>query len=200
VKQTLFDWFGTFWKVLVSPTPVTFRDEAQKAHGKFASAGLWLFLFSIYIAILINWAVVGTLTFTSIVAIVAMIPTAVILFAAVLNFFCSRLFHRKDHYDELLYVTVAVLLPIFIIFAPLAAFIAPPIFSLIGFILLLYQVAQLTVAVKTIVNIEYWQSFVTVVLAIMVGIVMGFIIFVMIFSTVSPQMPRLLTPTPTQPQ
>lgn len=186
MKETLFDWFGTFWKILISPTPSTFREEAQKAPGKFGSASVWLFLFSIYLAILINWALEGTLTLPNIVTIIVLIPLVVMLFAAVLNLLCRRMFNRKDHFDELLYIGVAVLVPIFVIFAPLAAFIAPQIFSLLGFILMLYQVAQLTIAVKTIVNIEYWQAFVTVFLSIMVGIVLGFIAFVLIVATVSP--------------
>lgn len=194
--KTLLDWFGTFWNILISPTPSTFRQEAQKAHGKIASAGVWLVLFAIYMAVMIDWAFDGTLTTPNIAIIVALLPTVVILFVVVLNILCYRIFGRKDHFTELLYISVAILVPIFVIFAPLAAFVAPQIFSLLGFILILYQVAQLTIGVKTITEIEYWQSFVIVFLSIIAGIVMGFIVFIMLISTVAPpERPRLPTPT-----
>jgi hypothetical protein len=187
MKETLLDWFGTFWKVLISPTPQTFLQEVKKAEGKFASALAWLVFYAIYMVAMASLAIRDLLSVPTLLTVVCLIPLTVILFTSVINFICQRIFHRKEYiYDQLLYITVSVLLPVFIIFAPISAFVDANIFKILIFILLFYQAAVLTVGVKTVANIAYWQAFVTVVFSIIAGIVISGILYILILSTVSP--------------
>ena len=48
MANTLKDWFGTFWRILVSPTPRTFTEEAEKAEDKFISAIGWTVFVAFY--------------------------------------------------------------------------------------------------------------------------------------------------------
>ena len=187
MKETLLDWLGTFWKVLITPTPQTFLREAKKADGKFGSAVIWLVLYAIYIYMLASFVSGGALGIPTLLTLVCLIPLAVVLFTAAMNFICQRMFRQKvDHYDALLYIIVAVLLPVSFIFTPLLTLASADIFKMLSFILLLYQVVLLVISVKTIVNIEYWQALVTVTLSIIVGIIIGAVLFILIVSTISP--------------
>lgn len=187
MKQTLFDWLGSFWKVLIAPTPQTFLEEAKKADGKFPSAVAWLVFYAIYFFLMSSLLTGKVLDIPTLLILIFLIPLPVILLVSVLNFICQRLLHRKKYiYDRLLYITVSILIPIFIIFVPLQIFIAPDVFPILGFILLLYPVALLTIAVKGIAEIEYWQAFVAIVFSIIAGIISGFIVYLFIVSTISP--------------
>lgn len=187
MKEILLDWLGTFLQVLIKPGPQTFLKEAKKADGKFASAIAWLFFYAIYIIVMASIALGSMLSIPTLLAIIFLIPLAVILFTSVINFICQRVFHRKEYiYDKLLYITVAILLPVFIIFTPILTLIPADVVRILSFVLLFYQVALLTVAVKTIAKIEYWQAFVTVVISIFAGIVIGVIIYILIVATLMP--------------
>lgn len=188
MKNTLIDWLGTFWKVLTAPTPQTFLMEAKKADGKFASAMGWLVFLGIYLyavaSIAVNRAPLSApilLTFT------LGIPLAVILATSTAYALCRRVFRRKEYlYDKMLYTVVAVLFSIFFTFSPLSIFIPESIFAFVSFILFFYLVALVTIAMKTIVNIEYWQALVIVFLSMVTAILSGIITIVLIQATVSP--------------
>jgi hypothetical protein len=187
MKETLLDWLGTFWKVLVSPTPQTFLQEAKKADGKFASALGWLVFYAVYMVVMASLAIHAMLSLPSLLTAIFLIPLAVILFTSVINFICRRVFRQKEYiYDKLLYITVAVLLPVFVIFAPISILIDANVFKVLIFILLFYQAALLTIGVKTIARIAYWQAFVTVVISIIAGIIIGGILYILIVATISP--------------
>ena len=193
MKQTLLDWFGTFWRVLVAPTPKTFLYEAKKADGKFASAVVWLVVYALCIFSVASIVAGGMLDIPALLTILFLIPLVVILFTSVLSFICKRIFHQKAYiYDKLLYLTVAILLPGFVMFVLISAFISPDVFKVLIFILLFYQVILLTIAVKGIVAIETWQAFVALVFAMTVGILIGAVLYILILATISP--PGLTTP------
>ena len=187
MKDTLIDWLGTFWKALTLPTPETFLAEAKKADGKFASAIGWLVFYAIYIYALASVAIThAPLSIPTLLAAVLLIPMAVLLFTSAAHFICQRLFRRKEYlYDKMFYLTVAILFPVFFIFALLSLFLPPNIFALVCFILLLYQAAQLTIAIKTIADIEYWQALVTVFLSIIAGIVACGLTLILIYATIT---------------
>jgi hypothetical protein len=191
LKDTLIDWLGTFGKVLTLPTPDTFLAEAKKANGKFASAVGWLVFYAVYIYVLASILIGKMLSIPALLMVVLVIPVVVILATTAMNFIFQRAFHRKEYlYDKILYITVAVLFPVFFILTFLSLFIPGPIFAILAFILLFYQVALLTIGMKTIADIEYWQALVTVLLSIIVGILAGAIVFLSISATIAP--PRLI--------
>ena len=183
----MIDWLGTFWKVLTNPTPDTFLAEAKKADGKFASAVGWLVFYAIYVYTLASIAFGRLLAPPTLLTVVLVVPLAVLLFTSAAHFICQRLFRKKEYaYDKLLYLTVSIFLPIFLIITPIFLFLAGWVLALLSFILLFYQVALLTIAIKTIANIEYWQALVTVFLSIVVSILAGVIVFLVISATLAP--------------
>jgi len=188
MKETLIDWLGTFWKVLTLPTPKTFLAEAKKADGKFVSAVGWLVFLAIYLYIMASIAVDRTPLSVSILMTLALgIPCAVILATSTAHAICRRVFRRKEYlYDKMLYIVVAILFPIFLIFSPLSIFIPGSVFAFLIFILLIYQVALLTIAITTIAGIEYWQGLVIVFLSLLVGILAFGTTFILIRATISP--------------
>src|SRR6187551_1250790 len=100
MKQTLIDWLGTFWQVIVSPTPKTFLKEAKKADGKFSSALGWLVACAIYLIIITSIAA-QSFSIPTMLTVLILLPLAVILFTSVLNFICQRAFRRKAYiYDQ----------------------------------------------------------------------------------------------------
>ncbi len=169
----LKDWLGTFWKVLVSPTPKTFLAEAEKGSDKFSSALAWLVFFAIYLyGVVTIWII--PLPVVAFVAAVLLIPLVVILFTSAMYFTCQRVFHRKEYlYDKLLYITVSILLPLQFIFAPASLFLPEKVSLFLIYVLVLYQIALLVVALKTIAKLEYWQAL----LAVFISVVAGILVF-----------------------
>lgn len=186
MKQTLLGWLESFWKVLIIPTPKTFRQEAQKADGKFASALGWLVFFAIGIIVAGSIIQQSMLNFQSMLTAIILLPLAIVFFTTVLNFICQRIFHCKAYiYDKLLYITVAIL-PAFILYLPFIGLMPADVFAISSFALFSYQVVLLIIAVKTIVQLELWQALVAVTFSIAAGILIGFVIFLLIVSTISP--------------
>lgn len=198
MKKNLFDWFGTFLDLLATPTPKTFREEAAKADGKFSSAVGWLVFYALYICVMASIAVGQVLPVLTMMTIVISIPMGVILFVSAMNFICQRVLHRKQYiYEKLLYLTVAILLPVFVVVAPISITVPASILRIIIFVGVLYQVGMLTIMLKSIANIAYWQAFVTVFVSLLAGIVLGFVIYILVVATISPPGYNVPTPTPT---
>ena len=193
MKETLLDWLGTFWRVLVAPTSQTFLKEAKKADGKFASAVFWLVFYALCIFGVASIVAGGMLSMPALLTILFLVPMVVIFFTSVLSFLFQRIFHQKAYiYDKLLYLTVGILLPGFVIFALISTFLSPDVFRVLIFLLFFYQVILLTITVKEIAAIEYWQAFVALVFAMTVGVLIGAAIYILILATISP--PGLTTP------
>ncbi|MGC1375491.1 MAG: hypothetical protein WA821_04675 [Anaerolineales bacterium] len=191
MKDTLIDWLGTFWKALTSPTPETFLAEAKKADGKFASAVGWMVFYGIYVYTLTSIAFGKLMAIPILLTVVLVAPLSTLLFSSAAYFICQRLFRKKEYvYDKLLYLTVSISLPIFLIITPIFLFSPGWVLALLSFILLFYQAAMLIIAIKTIADIEYWQALVGVFLSIVVGILAGVIAFLAISATITP--PRLI--------
>lgn len=170
MNATLQDWLGTFWKVLVSPTPRTFLAEAGKASDKFSSAVAWLVIFAIYTYI-VGLLGIAPLSVSALVADVLLVPLVVILFTSAMHFVYQRISGRKVYlYDKLLYLTVAILLPLQVVLLPVSLFAPDMIFLILIYALFLYQVALLVIALKTIAQIEYWRALVSVFAAIVAGV------------------------------
>src|SRR5258706_740296 len=180
----LKDWLGTFWKVLVSPTPQTFLTEAQKGSDKFSSALGWLIFFAIYLYALVTIGI-PPLPVAAFVTAVLLIPLVVILFTSAMHFTYQRVFHRKEYlYDNLLYITFSILLPLQFIFVPLALFLPEKVSLVLIYVLLLYQIALLVMALKAIAKLEYWQALFTVFISVIVGILVFFCTLPLIISAI----------------
>ncbi len=78
MKQTLLDWLGTFWRVLVAPTPKTFLQEAKKADGKFASAVVWLVVYALCVFGAASVVAGSVLDIPALLTILFLIPVVVI--------------------------------------------------------------------------------------------------------------------------
>jgi hypothetical protein len=161
--DSLRDWFTTFGLVVTKPLPQTYVKEAARAKGKFSSAVAWLVFYAI--AMILS-AAIATRAFSVIVLLIAVLlyPIVVLLFIFFTRLLCMRLFSRKkDYYDELLYLTVANLVPFIVL-----GFLSAPFPKLVGpffWIGLLYSLILTVIALKALTNLRYWQSAVTVLLA-----------------------------------
>src|SRR5512139_619325 len=103
-SQTIKDWLGTFWRILISPTPKTFVEEAGKSRNKFASAIGWAIFTAIYsygMTFLAGY-ISGR---TSFLLLVLILPLVVVLVPSAAHFMVVRIFHRKEYlYDRFLYI------------------------------------------------------------------------------------------------
>jgi hypothetical protein len=186
MKDTLSDWLETFWRVIISPTPTTFLAEAKKADGKFASAVGWLVFVAIYFYILAN-IVVAPLGLPALVAVAVVLPLAFVLLTSAMHFTYQRLAHRKEYlYDKMLYISVAVLIPLQFIFVHASLLLPERLTMILSYALLLYQTALLTVAIKHIADIKYWQALVSVFVSVIAGIAVAVITLLLIYSTITP--------------
>jgi hypothetical protein len=186
IRDTFSDWLETFWKVIVSPTPKTFLAEAKKADGKFASAVGWLVFFAVYFYILAN-IVIAPLGFSELITVAVALPLAFVLLTSAMHFTYQRLAHRKEYlYDKMLYMSVSILLPLQFIFVHAALLLPERLTVALSYALLLYQIALLTVAIKHIANIKYWQALVSVFISIVAGIAVALITLLLIYSTIVP--------------
>lgn len=187
MKQTLLDWLGTFWKVTISPTPQTFLKESNKADGKFPSALGWLVVCAVYLIVIASIAEKKLIDGSTLLAALFMIPLAVVLFATALNFIALRMSRQKAYiYDKLIYITVSIFLPGFVVFVPFSGLMSLEVFAITSFILFSYQIVLLVIAVKAIVILQLWQALVAVALSIVAGIVITPIIFILLASIISP--------------
>lgn len=178
LNETLKDWFTTFWKILISPTPKTFIAESQKAKGKFPGAVAWLVFLSVYIFIF-SIFVLGQVMITGLIELLLVIPLTMILFTSTMNFMYRRVFRRKQRiYDELIYLNTAILVSIQILFVPLSTFFLIPTSSItvnaiISDVVLFYQLILVMIAFMSIASLDFWQAAITVTASVFVtGIVL----------------------------
>jgi hypothetical protein len=200
VKETVIDWLGTFWKVLIRPTPKTFLEEAKKAEGKPASAIGLLIFYGLYVYILASIGLTrAPLSFGALIAATLVIPLGVLIFTSSAYYLCQRLPRRKKYnYDKMLYLNVAILLPILLVTAPLFVW---DVFPLSTAVLFFYQIALLTISIKSLADIEYWQALVIIFLSTVATILVCVAAIRIIYATVTPITPNntiRITSTPSK--
>lgn len=183
--DTLKDWLGTFWKIIIAPTPKTFLAEAQKADGKFASAVAWLVFCAVYLSVLSNF-VIAPASVLSLITAVIVLPMAVVLFTSAMHFAYQRIAHRRQYlFDKMLYLTVSILVPLQFILINVALLLPAQFVAILAFLLLLYQAVLLAVALKAIAKIEYWQALLSVLISMIVAILASGIVLLLLYSTVT---------------
>jgi hypothetical protein len=169
IMETLKEWLGTFWRILISPTPETFVKESEKAENKMASAIGWAVFISFY-SYLLPLIKGPTFKFTILLYMVLIFPIVIVLVPSATHFMLQRVFHRKQYlYDRLLYIFTAILVMFQLIVNPIGYFAPPAIATALNYILIAYQFVLFVIAVKAIAKIKYWQSIVTVLATIAAG-------------------------------
>jgi hypothetical protein len=183
-SKTLKDWLGTFWQILISPTPKTFVAESDKAENKLGSAIGWAIFLAFYEYVV--FALAGD-PFDPAVLIVGLIalPLAVVLVPSSVHFILLRIFHRKQYlYDRVLYIFTAILVVFQVIATPLPFLVGLELSSIINYILYVYQFLLFGMAMKAIAKINYWQALITTVSSIMVAAVVFVCTFPFIISII----------------
>ena len=171
MAHTLRDWFGTFWKILISPTSTTFVNEAEKGTGKFGSAILWIVAFAIY-TYGISIAAGNDLPLLTLILLTIIFPLMVLLFSSATHFMLQRVFGKKQYlYDKYLYIYTAILLLFQFIVIPLVFFLPIHIFNTINYLMVGYQFVLMIIAIRSIAKIQYWQAAVTVLASVFAGII-----------------------------
>ena len=174
MANTLKDWFGTFWRILVSPTPRTFTEEAEKAEDKFISAIGWTVFVAFY-SYLLPLIKGPTFNFTLLIYSLLIFPLVIVLVPSAAHFVLQRLFHQRQYlYDKILYLYAAILILFQLIIAPITYFAPQNIALALNYFSMAYQFVLFVIATKSIANIKYWQAVVT----IMCSIVAGAVIFI----------------------
>lgn len=169
LSETLIDWLGTFWKILISPTPQTFMEEADKANNKISSAVGWIVFVAFYsysFPLIRGYA----FNFTILIYMLLLLPFIIILVPSATHFVLQRVFHRKQYlYDKVLYIFAAILVLFQIITIPITVLLPSNIASAVNYALIAYQFLLFVIALKSIANIKYWQAAITVIVSAVVG-------------------------------
>ncbi len=171
MADTLKDWLGTFWRILVSPTPRTFVEEAEKAGNKFTSALGWTIFIAFY-AYLLPLIKGPTFNFTILIYSLLIFPLVIVLIPSATHFVLQRLFHQRQYlYDKILYIYAAILILFQLIINPVTYFAPQKIALALDYVFIAYQFVLFVIATKSIANIKYWQAIVTTICSIAAGAV-----------------------------
>ena len=171
MADTLKDWFETFWRILISPTPTTFAQEAEKGTGKITSAILWAIFFAAcgYAG---GLATGNTFATATLFVVVIVFPLIVLLFSSATHFMLQRVFHKKQYlYDKYLYIYTAIFLLFQFIALPLIFLPPVPILNTANYLIAGYQFLLMIIALQAIAKIQYWQAAVTVLVSALAGII-----------------------------
>jgi hypothetical protein len=167
-SETIQDWLGTFWRILISPVPKTFVEEAEKAHDKFASAIGWAVFLAIY-SYLVPILAGYTFNFTVFVLLLLILPLVVVLVPSTAHFMLVRVFHRKEYlYDKILYIFTAILV-VFQLITNLTFFVPAKIAPVLNSLLIAYTAVLLIIAISAIAKIKYWQAVIVTFSSVVAG-------------------------------
>lgn len=184
MADTLKDWFGTFWKILILPTSGTFSGEAEKAKGKFSSAIGWAVFIAIYSFVL---SAIAGINFNADFLIIALLilPSLVVLLPSATHFVLQRVFHQKQYlYDRLLYIFTAILVLFQLIITPVTLFAPSAIVHAANYIVIAYQVVLFIIAIKSIARIRFWQAVITTIITGFAGALILLCTLPVIFSLI----------------
>lgn len=169
LAETIRDWLGTFWRILILPKPKTFADEAEKASNKFGSAMGWAVFIAIYsysVPVLAGYV----FDLRILISAIIIFPLIVVLIPSATHFVVQRVFHRKEYlYDKFLYIFTAILVLFQLIINPITFFVPHQIAVVANDFVIGYQVLLFIIALKAMAKLNYWQTFVTVVITFLVG-------------------------------
>ncbi len=164
------EWFTDFWRVLISPTPNTFKEIAKHAKDKFSGGVVWVLL-AILTDRIFLWISSATeesdsvaFAWTLVFNLIA-VPLLFIFFSYFLNFIYKKMFNRKkDCHEEVYYLSILIFIPLFFATAVLRFF--PPVVMWVTWIILGYQLILLVIAVKTLTHLKAWQALVSVLVSL----------------------------------
>jgi hypothetical protein len=167
--DTLNDWLSTFWKILTEPSQATFLAAAKCAKRKFVTAMLWLIAIATLYYIRGRFITGVSLGIMLLFLAVIALPISVLVCVTSIHFFLKRMFHCKaDHYDEILYLTVAVIVVVSLIV--LGFSLIPGITGrILMWAALVYLVVLLVVAVKSITKLMWVEALVSVIVSLIVA-------------------------------
>jgi hypothetical protein len=169
IPETMKDWLSTFWRVLASPTPKTFAEEAEKAKNKFSSAIGWAVFTAAY-SYLVPALFGQAFDLVFLVIAILIFPIAIVLVPSATHFMLQHAFRRKQYlYDKALYIYTAIFVLFQIIIIPITYLVPSNIVSFVDYIFIAYQFVLFVMAVKAIAKIKYWQAIVTVLVSAIIG-------------------------------
>jgi hypothetical protein len=163
----------TCWMILIHPTSRTFVSESEKGEKQFSLITAWLMVLSIYIGIVFGIASGdGWLLLLSALSFSLIIPLTVILTTSVMHLLYQRVFHRTQYiYDQLLYITTAVLFTFQVIGLPVWLALPQYTAKYFGYAVVIYQLILVWLAFKYLSKLSYWQAAFTVFLSAVAGVV-----------------------------
>lgn len=185
----LSDWITTICLIAGSPLPNTFITESKKAKGKFVSALMWLVL-AVFVINVYDFFVRGIFSVSLFLFTALLIPVDFLFFVFCINMLHMRLYNKKkDCYDELLYLIVAIFVLFIFVFSLFSQ--APILGELISWAILIYAAVLTVLAVKSVTQLEFGHSIVVVSLSLILA-VGGFFCFPAFFASIMQAVPSVL--------
>jgi hypothetical protein len=166
MEATLKDWISSFWKILIHPSESTFLNESQKAQGKTGSALNWLLFMTVFIYVF-NYAVFNYIyPIYVIISSLILIPIDFFILAFCLDAVYRKFSRRKKmYYEEFLYLEVVIFIVSQMLILLLSLIPAVRNTNLL-WVLFLYPVVLLIVAVKSLTKLRVWQATIAVILSV----------------------------------
>ena len=159
------DWLTTMYRVVVSPKPDTFITESKKANGNFTSAIFWLLFLTLIFHVFIYISSQYVFPISSIIVTLIFVPLVFLFYVFSVDLFYKRLFNRKkNYYNELLYLMTSIFSPFYII--SLFTLLLPnKLGTILGWITTVYPILLVTLVLKSLVKLKFWQAITVILLA-----------------------------------
>jgi len=158
------EWLISFGKVLINPTPQTFREIASNSDRKFRAAVLWMVVFCCFLylfSVLTSGVVLSTVP---LLLFMLVIPSGILFWVFCMHLVYRLLFRgRFNLYDGLVCAAVCILIPVNLVRALLL--VIPFAGPLLSWLVIAYQVILVVVAVQAITHLKYLQAILAVVVS-----------------------------------
>jgi len=158
-------WSSSIWRVLINPTPKTFLAISDDVDGIFGES---VFLFSVFTTIsfivVVSKGYFERSFFLDLIGAILLFLLFILLFNYFINYINDRIFHNQSVFQERLYFSIFVIILISIILDNLLLIFLPNLVFL-GYASTLYTVFLFIICIKSITNLSYWQTIITLFLS-----------------------------------
>ena len=161
-------WFVDSLKVVFKPTQSTFDEVSRNAKGRFIESLVWIIITSSLINLLTHQ--ISTVLIVILLWGLIIFPVGISLLVFWIHTVYQKVFRRKKNkHDELMY-SVAM---IFVTTSWLSTglFFIPEVGPIISQYMWIYQLILGFLAIRAITKLNIWQSFVTLVISVLLAVV-----------------------------
>lgn len=162
-------WLNALGRILLRPTPATFRQLADDAEGKFAGLILWLVITASVNYAIGNLVTGGALLASTLFLAIILIPVAVLIWATAVHLVYQRVLRRKKEY-HLEFVYVLGCIAILTLTLNTVGYAVPVVGPFLAGGAYLYGLVIASIAVQAITKLNPWPSVGAVLLGSLLGL------------------------------